>query len=281
MDKRKNVKGTIVTISIIIFLSILSLAQIFPFYLQLVTSLQPTEGFVPIDGHIYLWPVKFCFENYARALEEGDLLVGVKNTLIVSFGFILLSSILILIVGYVLAKMKFRGSKVISFVLLLTMMVPGEMLMVTNYQLVSELNWTSTYAGLILPGIVNVTGIFLVKSFMDNVPDSVLEAARLDGTNELMIILRFVLPMCLPVMATYFILTFIAQWNDYLWPMLITGDDALFTIQLKLMNFSIGGGFEEVALRSAALIITLVPVVIVYCCCQKQFVGGLNFSGVK
>lgn len=81
--------------------------------------------------------------------------------------------------------------------------------MVTNFQLVSKLNWTSSYASLILPGIVNVTGIFLVKSFMDNVPNSVLEAAKLDGANELTIILKFVLPMVLPVMATYFILTFI------------------------------------------------------------------------
>ena len=278
--KREKRTGIIVTTIIIIFLSILSLAQIFPFYLQIVTSLQPTD-FTPIDGKIYLWPVKICFENYKTAFIEGDLLVGLKNTLIVALGFIFLSGLIILIVGYVLAKKEFRGKKIISFILVLTMMVPGEMLMVTNFQLVSKLNWTSSYASLILPGIVNVTGIFLVKSFMDNVPNSVLEAAKLDGANELTIILKFVLPMVLPVMATYFILTFVAQWNDYLWPMLVTGDDALFTIQLKLMYFQSNGGFEETVLRSAALITTLVPVVIVYCCCQKQFVGGLNFSGVK
>lgn len=231
--KREKRIGIIVTTIIIIFLSILSLAQIFPFYLQIVTSLQPTD-FTPIDGKIYLWPVKICFENYKTAFIEGDLLVGLKNTLIVALGFIFLSGLIILIVGYVLAKKEFRGKKIISFILVLTMMVPGEMLMVTNFQLVSKLNWTSSYASLILPGIVNVTGIFLVKSFMDNVPNSVLEAAKLDGANELTIILKFVLPMVLPVMATYFILTFVAQWNDYLWPMLVTGDDGrVYTYDLS------------------------------------------------
>ena len=111
--KREKRIGIIVTTIIIIFLSILSLAQIFPFYLQIVTSLQPTD-FTPIDGKIYLWPVKICFENYKTAFIEGDLLVGLKNTLIVALGFIFLSGLIILIVGYVLAKKEFRGKKIIS-----------------------------------------------------------------------------------------------------------------------------------------------------------------------
>lgn len=281
MKKKKDLYSSIISALIIVLLTVLAIVQIFPFYLQIVTSLQPTEGFTPIDGKIYLWPVEVCFENYVYAFKEGDLLRGIFNTLIVAVSFILLSSVIILIVGYVTTKKKFRGKKIITFVLLLTMMVPGEMLMVTNYQLISSLGWTSTYQGLILPGIVNVSGIFLVRAFMNNVPDACLEAAEIDGANEIQTIFRIVLPMCLPVIASYCVLTFVAQWNDYLWPMLITGNDKLFTIQLKLLNFVSNGGYEETVLRAAALIITLIPVVIVYCCCQKQFVSGLNFSGIK
>lgn len=281
MKKDNKTINKILRIVIVIVLSIIAILQLFPFYLQLVTSLQPTEGFTPIDGHIYLWPKEISIKNYFSAITEGDLIVGLINTLIVSVSFIVLSVIVILLVGYVTTKKKFRGKKLIVFILLLTMMVPGEMLMVTNYQLVSALGWTSTYRGLILPGIVNVTGIFLVRSFMNNVPDACIESAKLDGANEIQIISRIVFPMCLPVIATYCILTFVAQWNDYLWPMLITGDDRLFTIQLKLLNFASNGGFEETVLKSAALIITLFPVVLIYCLCQKQFVSGLNFSGVK
>lgn len=281
MDKQNKVISIIVNVLIITLLSFLAIAQIFPFYLQIVTSLQPIEGFTPIDGQIYLWPVKICFENYLIAIEEGDLLVGLKNTLIVSTAFVILSSIVILLVGYVTTKKKFKGRNLITFALLLTMMVPGELLMVTNYQLVSTLGWTSTFQGLILPGIVNVSGIFLIRAFMNTVPDACIESARLDGANEVQIISKIVFPMCLPVIATYCVLTFVAQWNDYLWPMLITGDDRMFTIQLKLLNFASNGGFEETVLSSASLILTLLPVIIMYICCQKQFVSGLNFGAVK
>ena len=155
-------------------------------------------------------------------------------------------------------------------------------MMVTNYKLVSELGLTNTYAGLILPGIVNVTGIFLVMSFMNGIPDAMLESAEIDGAGEIRKLFKIVLPMCLPVLATYFILTFVAQWNDYLWPMVITSDPDLFTIQLKLTEFSeYYGGFADTVLRAAALIITLVPIIIVYLCCQKQFVEGLSVTGMK
>lgn len=279
LKRAKFWKG-FVNVLIIILLSILALAQVFPFYLQIVTSLQPTEGFTPIDGKIYLWPEKFCFENYIDAIVEGELLEGLKNTLIVSTSFVILSVIVIVLVGYVISKKKFFGRKLISFLLLLTMMVPGELLMVTNYQLVSTLGWTSTFQGLILPGIVNVSGIFLIRAFMNSIPDACIESAKIDGANEIQILSLVVFPMCLPVVATYSVLTFVAQWNEYLWPMLITGDPSLYTIQLKLYNFP-DYGFEGTVLRSASLILTLLPVVIMYCFCQKQFVSGLNFSGVK
>ena len=222
-----------------------------------------------------MWPVKICFENYKTAFIEGDLLVGLKNTLIVALGFIFLSGLIILIVGYVLAKKEFRGKKIISFILVLTMMVPGEMLMVTNFQLVSKLNWTSSYASLILPGIVNVTGIFLVKSFMDNVPNSVLEAAKLDGANELTIILKFVLPMVLPVMATYFILTFVAQWNDYLWPMAIIRSENHYTIQIAIKMFQ--GQFNtDWPMMLTGATVSVIPILILYVAFQKGFEQGLS-----
>ena len=279
--KKDKINGRIITIIIIIVLSIIALAQVFPFYLQLVTSLQPVEGFYPEYGKIYFFPVEFCFANYGQAFIEGELLEGIKNTLIVAFGFIFLSSIIILLMGYVLAKKKFKGRNIVVWALLITMMVPGEILMVTNYQLVSSLGWTSSYAGLILPGIVNVTGIFLVKAFMDSIPDACLESAKLDGASELKILFTIVLPLCFPVISTYIVLNFVAQWNDYLWPMLITGDSAMFTIQLKLYNFAGSSDWGETVYKAASLIISLIPVLIVYFCCQKKFIGGLNFSGIK
>lgn len=283
MNNKSSNKARRITVNvvIIIFLSLLALMQLFPFWLQVVTSLQPLD-MIPEDGKLYLLPVSVNFGNYLEAIEHVDLLRGVLNTLIVSVGYTLLSAVVILIVGYVLGKKDFSGKKVVKFCLLLTMMAPGELMMVTNYKLVSEMGLTNTYGGLILPGIVNVTGIFLVMSFMNTIPNAMLESADIDGASELTKLFRIVLPICMPVISTYFILTFVAQWNDYLWPMVITSDPNLFTIQLKLTEFSeYYGGFGDTVLRSAALIITLVPVIIIYICCQKQFVEGLSVTGMK
>lgn len=277
-QKRNAVIFTVLITVLLIFVAFL---QIFPFWLQLVTSLQPLD-FVPEDGKVYWWPVSVNFGNYLEAIEHVDLLRGALNSLIVAVGYTLLSSLVILLVGYVIGKKEFAGKKIVKLFLLITMMAPGELMMVTNYKLVSDMNLTNTYAGLILPGIVNVTGIFLVMSFMNSIPDAMLESAEIDGAGELTKLFKIVLPMCLPVLATYFILTFVAQWNDYLWPMIITSDPDLFTIQLKLTEFSeYYGGFADTVLRAAALILTLVPVIIAYLCCQKQFVEGLSVTGMK
>lgn len=274
-------KSKVLNAVIIVFLSVLAFMQLFPFWLQLVTSLQPLD-FQPQDGVVYWLPVSVNFGNYIEAIEHVGLLRGVLNSIIVAVGFTVLSAVVILVVGYVLGKKDFYGKKVVMLFLLITMMAPGELMMVTNYKLVSDLNMTNSYAGLILPGIVNVTGIFLVMSFMNTIPNAMLESADIDGAGELTKLFKIVLPICMPVISTYFILTFVAQWNDYLWPMAITSDPDLFTIQLKLTEFSeYYGGYADVILKSAALIFTIVPVIVIYICCQKQFVEGLSVTGMK
>ena len=277
----KKKKVSVATIVIICFLSIVALLQIFPFYLQIVTSLQPMDMY-PETGKIYVWPESFNFANYIEAIERVELLQGTLNSIIVSAGFTVLSAIIILLVGYVIGKKEFTGKKVVKFAMLLTMVAPGELLMVTNYKLVSDLGWTNTFAGLILPGIVNITGIFLVVAFMNTIPNAVLESADIDGASELTKLVQIIFPMTLPVLATYFIMTFVAQWNDYLWPMVVTSDSDLYTIQLKLKEFNpYYGGFADEVLKNAASIFTLVPVLVVYLTCQKQFVSGLSISGMK
>ena len=282
MNKKSTKKLDHATIVIIVFLSVVALLQIAPFYLQIVSSLQSMD-FLPEAGKIYLWPEDgLHFENYLEAIERVELFEGLINSLIVATGFCLMSGLIILLAGYVLGKKQFRGKKAVNFCMLLTMVVPGELLMVTNYKLVSDLGWTNEFAGLILPGIVNITGIFLVKSFMNTIPDALLESAEIDGMGEIRKLFNVILPLTAPVLATYFILTFVAQWNDYLWPMVITSDPELFTLQLKLKEFNpYYEGYGDEILKNAALIMTIVPVIGVYLTCQKQFVSGLSVTGMK
>lgn len=274
-------KGRVSTVVIIVVLSIVAVMQIFPFYLQIVTSLQSLD-FLPEPGKIYLYPNGFNIANYLEAIKRVQLLQGTLNSIIVATGFTVLSAMIALVVGYVLGKKQFFGKKIVYIAMLLTMVAPGELMMVTNYKLVSDLGWTNSYAGLILPGIVNIVGIFLVMSFMNTIPNAVLESADLHGAGELTKLFKIVLPMTMPVLSTYFILTFVAQWNDYLWPMVVTSDSDLFTIQLKLKEFNpYYGGHADEILKCAATIFTIVPVLVVYCLCQKQFVSGISISGIK
>lgn len=285
MIKRKNklTEGTATgfQIAIIIVLAIFAFCQIFPFYIQIIRAFQPKE-LIPVPGKVYWLPISWNFGNFAESFKRVELLQGVLNSLIVGIGFTLLSSAVILIAGYTLGKKKFRGKRVIIFCMLMTMAVPGEMLLVTNYLLISQLNWTNNFAGLILPGIVNIMGTFLVMSFMNTIPDAVLESADLDGAREIRKIFAIILPLCMPVIATYWIITFVAKWNDYLWPMIITNDRSMFTVQLKLMEFNpYYMGFADEVLKAAAHIMSLIPVIILYVLCQKRFVGGISVSGLK
>jgi len=264
-----------------LFLLIIGLAQIFPFYLKIVESVQPFSHII-IPGELPLWPDGFQLSNYVKAWIDADILTGFYNSVVITFSMVAISTVIVVLMGYVLAKRRFKGKKFVFIVLLSTMMIPGEINMIPNYRLISVLNIIDTRLGVFAPGLVNIFGIFLVKQFMESIPDSLLESAEIDGANEFIKITKIVVPSSLSVISTYIILTFISSWNEYIWPNLVLSSDYLFTIQLKLMYFQLWtGASEEYILRSAALISTVFPVVAVYFIFQRQFLEGMSITGLK
>ncbi|GKX29948.1 sugar ABC transporter permease [Vallitalea longa] len=278
MSKGKNkIRNTI----FYIILSIFAFVQLFPFYLRIVYSLQPKD-FLPEIGKIYLLPEGFHFENYIEAWKMSNLGVGYKNSLIYVTIFTIVSAFIAILVGYVIAKKKFRGRKIIFIMLLSTLMVPAEVLLIPNYILIRDLNLLNKLAALIIPGLVNIVGIFLAKQFLETLPDSIIESAYIDGASEMKIFFKVVLPLSGPVIATYFIITYTQMWNDYLWPMIVTNKSEVFTVQLCMMGFQTNfqTGYDMI-LESAALITTLAPIVIVFLIFQKKFVEGISMTGIK
>lgn len=278
MNKGKNkIRNTI----FYVILSILAFIQLFPFYLKLVYSLQP-KNFIAELGKIYLWPQGFHFENYVEAWKMGNLGVGYRNSLIVVTIFVAVSAFIALLVGYVIAKKKFRGRKLVFMMLLSTLMVPGEVLVIPNYLLVRDLNFLNTLAALIIPGLVNIIGIFLSKQFMESLPDSIIESAYIDGAGEMSIFFKIILPLSGPIIATYCILTYTTMWNDYLWPMIAANRAKVFTVQLSMKAFepTFQTAYDKI-LEASALMITLVPIVIVFLIFQKKFVEGISMTGIK
>lgn len=255
--------------------------QTFPFYLKFVDSLHDIN-FIPEYNTLYLWPKILSLDNYGLAIERGGLLTGLINSLIHTVGFTALSLIVCLVVGYVLAKKQFRGKKIVTLFLLSTMMVPGEINMIPNFLLVQNLGWTDTPLALILPGMVNIFGIFLIRQYMNTIPDAVLESAEMDGASELRKIFTIVLPMSKPIIITYIILTFTATWNDYLWPLITIKNPDFFTLQLKMYQFYPQfGGAADGFVRSAGMILITIPIIIVYIIFQKHFIQNSNTSGMK
>src|SRR5690554_176756 len=207
--KDRLIQGSIYTILIIV-----AFLQTFPFFLKIVDSLHDIS-FIPEFNKLYIWPEQVSLNNYSLAIERGDLFVGLTNSLIHTISFTGLSLFFALIVGYVLAKKQFKGKKIVEILLLSTMMIPGEINMIPNYLLVQTLGWTDSLLAIILPGMINVFGIFLIRQYMNTIPDAVLEAAEIDGASEMRKIFTIVLPMSKPIIVTYIILTFTSTWNEY------------------------------------------------------------------
>jgi ABC-type glycerol-3-phosphate transport system permease component len=280
MNRRKHAFDPASILTYLVLIAF-SAVQIIPFFLQLVHSLQPFD-FFPEYGKLYFFPESVNLENYKIAFELAELGEGLINTLIAASMYTLISLCVVLIVGYVLGKKTFKGKKLIMIALLGTMMIPGEILMVPNYFIIIRLGWLNELKALFLPGIVNIFGIFLVKQYMNTIPDALLESADLDGASEIQKIFKVVLPLSLPIVGTYSILTFVAIWNDYLWPMIVLRTTDMFTLQLKLMQFSpMFADQRDQILRSAGLIAVLFPVIIVYVFFQRYFIESVNTTGIK
>ena len=266
----------------IVVLSLIAFCQIFPFYLKLVDSLHSPE-LIPDSEKLYLLPEGATIENYLTALQVSGFWEALGNTAFHSVMFTAISLCIAIVVGYVLAKMEFKGKKFVSAILLSTMMVPGEVLMIPNYILVMNMGLNYSIWGLILPGIVNIFGVFLIKQYMANIPQSILESAELDGCNEFHKMFHIVVPMSKPILVTYVILTFVSTWNEYLWPMVMQASGSTVeTLQLIMYKFYPGlGNYADGFVRSAGIILITIPIIIVYIIFQKYFLEQNNLSGMK
>ncbi len=226
-----------------------------------------------------LWPSEFTLENFVNLFVNMNFAVYLKNTIIVvlfSFAGLFLNAM----AGYAFAKFNFKGREKIFYVVLATMMIPGQVTMIPVYLILNQLQLTNTMTGIVLPGLVGAFSIFLFRQFMSTIPDELLEAARLDGASEFRVFIQVVLPISKPILAVQGILTFIAGWNSFLWPLIIANDEALYTLSvgLSLLKGQYGGNF---ALQMAGSTFMVVPIIIIFILFQKHIIEGYTISGMK
>ncbi|MFY4774072.1 carbohydrate ABC transporter permease [Metabacillus sp. RGM 3146] len=226
-----------------------------------------------------LWPKEFTLDNFRNLFENMNFAVYLKNTIIVvlcSFAGLFLNAM----AGYAFAKHSFKGKEKLFYLVLATMMIPGQVTMIPVYLILNQMHLVNTMAGIVLPGLVGAFSIFLFRQFMSTIPEELLEAARLDGAGEFRVFLQIVLPMSKPILAVQGILTFIAGWNSFLWPLIIANDESLYTLSvgLSLLKGQYSGNF---ALQMAGSTFMVVPIIVIFMFFQRHIIDGYNISGMK
>ena len=260
-----------------IVLTVGALITSFPLLWMLATSVKPLSQTVSLPPRIL--PSTITFDAYIRLFTELNFDRYLFNTVVVvAIGGVGL--FLMAMAGYAFAKHEFRGKNVLFFLVLATMMIPAQVSMIPTYLVLNSVRLTGTLVGIALPGLVSAFGIFLFRQFLSTIPDDLLEAARVDGCGEFRTFVSIVLPLSRPVLAVQAVLTFIAGWNSFLWPLVIAGDQSNYTLSvgLSLLNQQLT---TNPPLQMAGAAVMVVPILIVFAFFQKHIVQGFVLSGMK
>ncbi|MGN7312022.1 carbohydrate ABC transporter permease [Alkalicoccobacillus gibsonii] len=273
VNQRSKTEVGIVTVLLFVVGFILSI----PFIWMLLSAFKPNAELIQLPVRIL--PQTWTLENFTRLFTEMNFAIYLRNTLIL-VGCSLIGLLFNAMAGYSFAKFRFKGNRPLFFLVLATMMIPGQVTMIPVYLILNQIGLTNTMTGIALPGLVAAFSIFLFKQFMSTIPDALLEAARLDGAGEFYIFFKLVLPMAKPILAVQGILSFIGAWNSFLWPLIVANSQDLYTLSVGLALLQ-GQAGENYALQMAGSAVMVVPILIVFAIFQKYIVNGFTMSGIK
>lgn len=261
------------------FLAVLTVIYVVPFLWLLSNSLKdPTEIFtVPIK-----WlPAVPKWNNFYRATHDIPFFLYLRNTLTIIVGCLIGSLISNALVAYGFAKIKWKGRNFLFVILLITMMMPFQVIMIPQFLLFNKLKWIGTFMPLIVPAFFgNPFFIFLLRQFFIGIPNEISQSARVDGANEFMIFSRVVLPLCKPALATIAIFTFMNAWNDFLGPLVFLTNDKKYTLAIGIQQIMSVNDPRWNILMAGGVLMT-VPVLILFFLLQKYFIQGIAFTGIK
>jgi multiple sugar transport system permease protein len=250
-----------------------------PFIWMALSSFKP-EAEIRADPPTFL-PEHATGASYDVLLNRLDFPTYFTNSVVVAVVTTLGNLLFCSAAGYALAKLRFPGKRALLLVVLGTIMVPSVVTMVPLFVLSSNLGLINSLAGLILPFLAQAFGVFLMRQFIMSIPDDLLEAARIDGASELRIYWQIVLPLCRPALATLGILTFLASWNNFLWPLVAATTEDKYTLPVALALYSIGQNQTRYDLLLAGSVVIVLPVLIVFLLLQRHFVRGIATTGLK
>jgi multiple sugar transport system permease protein len=259
-----------------VLLAVASVVTLFPFYAMVVLSLKPTAA-VEFPGSLLPWPIDL--DAYATVLDSRSILRWLLNTTIYSVVSVVAVLLLAAMAGYAFAKKRFPGRETMFWSFLAMVMVPYHVTLIPTFILIAKVGGVDTYWGLILPTLANAQAVFLMRQFIQGLPDELFEAARIDGASEWRMFVQIVLPLCKPILATLGVFVFLWHWNDLLWPLIIgqSGDMRTLTVGIASLQQ------ENVPLNVmlAGSVVAFVPIFAAYLVGQRYFTEGVTMSGIK
>ncbi len=274
MNKRLSLGhliGTVITI-------IIAILVLGPFLWLLVSSFKTDAGVITYPPSFF--PDEWTLRQYKFVSKSIPVFTMLKNTILFSGSVTLISVFFDSLAGYAFARMRFKGRKILFSIILMTMMVPFQIIMTPLYIEVYKMNLLNTYAGLILPRATSAFGIYMLCSFFEGLPKSLEESGRIDGMNEFRIYWSIMLPLCKPALVSLAIFHFMNNWNDLLYPLMLTSSAGKRTLSAGLAVL-VGNKVIKYGPTLAATMISLTPLLILYIFCQKYFVEGIATTGAK
>ncbi|MBQ8618772.1 MAG: carbohydrate ABC transporter permease [Clostridia bacterium] len=274
---RENVRSTI----IYAFLILWALMVLFPFYWMLLTSVKSYSAYnseyIP-----QLFTLSPTLVNYVEAFTAVPLADYFLNTLVFTVITTALMMIVTVLAAFAFARLNFRGKNIAFVIFLSLMMIPNELVIITNYVTITNLNLRNTFAGLILPSVTSVFYIYLLKENFEQVPDDLYYASKVDGTSDLKYLFKVMIPICKPTIVTIAILKVIECWNSYVWPRLVTDDQAYFLVSNGIQAIRESGfGRENIPAMMAAVVSISIPLIVLFLIFRQKIMAGVARGGTK
>ena len=262
-------------------LSIWAVVVLFPFYWMVLTSLKSYSAYNAEHTPVF-FTLSPTLENYENAFTAVPLGGYLLNTLIFAAATTAIMVVVSTLAAYAFARLRFRGKNLLFGLFLSMMMIPSELVVITNFVTITNWDMRNSFPGLILPSITSVFYIYLLKESFEQVPDELYRAAKVDGTSDLKYLWKVMIPICRPTIVTITILKLIECWNSYVWPRLITDDQAYFLVSNGIQEIRENGfGRENVPAMMAAVVVISVPLILLFLAFRNKIMEGVSRGGMK
>lgn len=281
IKKSAVIRKRMISTVIYIFLSIWGLIVLFPFYWMILTSLKRyaeyNSEFIP-----RFYTPNPTFQNYMDVFSAVPLTRYLVNTLIFTVVTTLIMMFVITLAAFAFARLDFKGKNLLFTLFLSLMMIPNELVIITNFVTITNLGMRNTFLGLILPSVTSVFYIYLLRENFAQVPDSLYYAAKVDGTSDLKYLFKVLIPICRPTLITIGILKIIECWNSYVWPRLITDDENYYLVSNGIQEIRENGfGRENIPAMMAAVVVISIPLILLFLIFRDKIMAGVSRGGTK